>query len=828
MTDLRKTMIQSAASGRGAARRPGKGKRRGLQRWLLLAASLLLGGWVIWALLSALNGTLQSDANQLGQFAPGESPVEWLAVSLDGATAATADEENSVHFWSPESRRACGDLQPASKSPHCFALSGDGKLLAMGAENGISLWDVGQQKVVRELMGIEHRVSSLAFYPAATHLLAGEVGGGLALWDVEARKVVRRYVSSKSTADVTTLNFLPDGLHFLAGDAKGGLRLWHVNDERELAHCQAHAGPVRSLALAAVAGKAATCGDDGEVRLWDSQDLAPLRTLQCPDRPFEPLAVALSLGGTRLATADHQAKLRLWSCDDGTLLETFSGYAGPVTCCAFFPNGLVAMGGSRDHSVRLWRLPDPSELEQKHMAEVHRDQEQLGQRWREYIGKVKLGRLASQDKKSAEALAEFRAAENIRPADSLETAFAQQQVQTVLSVQAKEKKYRDLCQSAQTAADKENFADAIRQLEQARALEETLQISPEESVARQGIQRATRALKLQRALQTEPGPGTLDFADPLADSVRISDHPQVAFLLPDEQKIAENSPAPPMADLRSALKWAQKIELPDPFPDEPVKLRVTISRDADSQTIAQQELPFITGEQIQSFAGQADPPPGGWQTGWYTLRSRLITRKEVIDKGQPQKFGIGVLRWKTTSLSVTPQSVHASDFAVDSGVLVKKGDAFAISATGLVTPAPLGFYRELFERPDLANEVPSKPVGLPWSNNDQRVRKYRLVEARANFAALLFRIDRETWIPYADNSIPLPVQQSGEIQVSINSILPIRSGGATAQQAPEDSRLQYWRRDSGKFDVTFHHGKFEFPINLKLLGRGVILSHFSN
>src|SRR5437899_415849 len=62
----------------------------------------------------------------------------------------------------------------------------------------------------------------------------------------------------------------PDGAHVLGGaQADGKLRLFDARTGKELRRLPGHAGWVTGVAFSADGGRAVTCGEDAEVKLWD-------------------------------------------------------------------------------------------------------------------------------------------------------------------------------------------------------------------------------------------------------------------------------------------------------------------------------------------------------------------------------------------------------------------------------------------------------------------------------------------------------------------------------------------------------------------------------
>jgi WD40 repeat protein len=56
----------------------------------------------------------------------------------------------------------------------------------------------------------------------------------------------------------------------------------------------------------------------------------------------------------------YDKTLRLWDLRTGRQLHRFDGHQGAVCCVAVSACGRYALSGSSDHTVRLWRLPDPA------------------------------------------------------------------------------------------------------------------------------------------------------------------------------------------------------------------------------------------------------------------------------------------------------------------------------------------------------------------------------------------------------------------------------------------------------------------------------------
>ena len=83
-----------------------------------------------------------------------------------------------------------------------------------------------------------------------------------------------------------------------------------------------HAGLVRGVALSADGRLVASGGDDGVVRLWDSQTRHLLSRLE--GHPGTVWCLALSADGRRVASGGVDATVRLWETGD----RAASGHSG--------------------------------------------------------------------------------------------------------------------------------------------------------------------------------------------------------------------------------------------------------------------------------------------------------------------------------------------------------------------------------------------------------------------------------------------------------------------------------------------------------------------
>jgi WD40 repeat protein len=116
--------------------------------------------------------------------------------------------------------------------------------------------------------------------------------------------------------------------------------------------------PLEGVAFSPDGKTLASCGWDGQTRIWDVSRLSE----RPPSEPvFLPhssarFAVAFSPDGTLLAAAGDKS-LAIWSCDSGHYTPILEEGIETSHCLAFSPDGRSLAIGGDDGSIHLWDMP---------------------------------------------------------------------------------------------------------------------------------------------------------------------------------------------------------------------------------------------------------------------------------------------------------------------------------------------------------------------------------------------------------------------------------------------------------------------------------------
>ena len=154
---------------------------------------------------------------------------------------------------------------------------------------------------------------------------------------------------SGSVLDVT---FSQDGTKAATCGEDRTIRLWDVATGRELRRFEGHTDEVTAVAFTPDGKRLLSGSRDRTARLWDVATGKALCSLRGHTDAVRALAVAPD--GRRVATAGQDGTVRIWNLQSGAEVACLTGHARAVRAVAFAPDGLRLLSAGQDGSVRLW------------------------------------------------------------------------------------------------------------------------------------------------------------------------------------------------------------------------------------------------------------------------------------------------------------------------------------------------------------------------------------------------------------------------------------------------------------------------------------------
>jgi WD40 repeat protein len=205
-----------------------------------------------------------ADGAPLRAWAGHDAAVSSVAVTVDGKTIVTGSLDKTVRLWPV-------DLATPAETAAATA---------QAVAGGITELD--------PLAAYAHPAAVRAAWPSAngTRIAAASDDGFVRVWDVLTGRELERF--GGHTGAVSSVAFVPDNLRVVSGGADASVREWRISATRVIA---AHEAPVTGLSWLANGAQFASAGEDGFVRLWDT-NLNLVRTFGLPEMPVAAAAPA--------------------------------------------------------------------------------------------------------------------------------------------------------------------------------------------------------------------------------------------------------------------------------------------------------------------------------------------------------------------------------------------------------------------------------------------------------------------------------------------------------------------------------------------------------
>jgi WD40 repeat protein len=241
----------------------------------------------------------------------------------------------------------------------------DGQTLVSSSDDGsIIKWNVeGNLPIGRLITDQLTDIQSLAFSPDGQTLASGSCSdydpggscnaGEIILWDVTTGEELKQLLGHE--ASVRSIAFSPDGQTLASGSSDTTVILWDVASGKQVgAPLTGHEDEVRSVAFSHDGQMLASGGGDGVI-LWDTASGQPLRGPLAGSEASSALSVAFSPDDQTLASGGYDQAVVLWDTASGQPLgEPLFGPTDSVNVVAFSPDGQLLASGSEDSTIRLW------------------------------------------------------------------------------------------------------------------------------------------------------------------------------------------------------------------------------------------------------------------------------------------------------------------------------------------------------------------------------------------------------------------------------------------------------------------------------------------
>ncbi|QDU96637.1 WD40 repeat domain-containing protein [Lignipirellula cremea] len=337
-------------------------------------SSLALSADATLAASGSVDGVIQlwnaADGADRLQLRGHTGPVLGLAMSPQGDLLASAGADQSVRLWRlpVAPTMLAGHTAPVSE----VVATTSGELVATGsADKGVRLWNHADGTAAGTGAVHQGAVAALAagMLPAAGEakameiLASGDDQGELQLWDVAGKGSLGSALAH--VGGLTGLTFTPTGDRLISTGADGSLKWWRLPLQSPTTW-PATTGEITAVVTAADGSFALVGSADKSVRLFDLQAEAAPVVLAAGNGPVTSLA--LRRDKTLAAIGDAEGVVRFVdpaappAAADSVPPPALAGHAGPVLGAAFNATGDRLATASADGVVRVWSIPQPSQV----------------------------------------------------------------------------------------------------------------------------------------------------------------------------------------------------------------------------------------------------------------------------------------------------------------------------------------------------------------------------------------------------------------------------------------------------------------------------------
>lgn len=287
-----------------------------------------------------------------------------LAFSPTDPDIIATTGDNTIKLWNQNTPETPETLyiKKHRDDINTLAFSPNGKYLAAGSPNAITLWDTQQKQT---LQTFEDSANTLTFSPDNRYLVAAKWNLNLFdITDTDNFRKITLFEHRKHDVQIESLAFSLNGAYLLAGDNHGYIKVWDIEKQAlAIPPLKAGTGIVRDIKFLndTTQSRFVTVGTGGSIKFWRATDYQVERSISTGTI----LNLACPPDGKTLLTAAWD-QVNLWDIQTGTSIFSFKQKPKAV---GFRPDGSAFATGDTDGTLRIWDNPIPD----IHLQLTHQD-----------------------------------------------------------------------------------------------------------------------------------------------------------------------------------------------------------------------------------------------------------------------------------------------------------------------------------------------------------------------------------------------------------------------------------------------------------------------
>ncbi|MED6249475.1 U3 snoRNP protein [Ataeniobius toweri] len=231
-------------------------------------------------------------------------------------------------------------------------------ILVTGFASGMfHLHELPEFNLIHSLSISDQRIASVAINSSGDWIAFGcSRMGQLLVWEWQSESYV--FKQQGHFNNMASLAYSPDGQYVVTGGDDGKVKVWNTNSGLCFVTFIEHTSSVTNVTFTSSGFVIVSASLDGTVRAFDLHRYRNFRTFTSP-RPAQFCSLAVDVSGELVsAGAQDSFEIFLWSMQTGRLLEVLGGHEGPVSSLCFSPVQSILASASWDRTIRLWDMLD--------------------------------------------------------------------------------------------------------------------------------------------------------------------------------------------------------------------------------------------------------------------------------------------------------------------------------------------------------------------------------------------------------------------------------------------------------------------------------------